>query len=642
MAVSDVMSRLDPESRKVLDSLLAAAAEGQDVSAILNELYTSSGDYERVPVDIDTFLEDDYFLGASVRNLHENWRRELREIFAPASTITKLILTGAIGTGKTTLAAVCLARKIYELSCLMDPAAFFGLLPRSKIVFGIYSILLEKASDISELVKQYVDASPYFREACPRKARPTDPVFFESKNLEISTGSLSHHALGDNVLGYVLDEANFYRRVKNADNPAVKTRAYDLYNEANSRIVSRFKRRGVVPGFCILISSRKFQSSFLDELIEAARTNPDEAKTTKIVSFALWQTKPDSDFCGEVFQVLVGSPTYCSRVLEPDEVPPDGADVVVVPVEYLPQFRADADLALRDIAGISTAGSRNFFSAPERIRACIDPMRKHPFSRPMFSIPNVQMGDARTRISDFCLERELCNVSRGVWIPRVSPNVPREVHIDLAYRQEHLGFAMGHPSVTWEGLEGVYMDIMLSVVPPPGDETDISCVIDFILWLRQHGFQIQRVTFDQYQSRMPIQLLIQAGFTAELLSVQLVHYQHLKQAYHERRVMMYEYAPLLEEHKHLLRSEEDGKRPNHDEGFTDDISDAVAAVVSRCYKVERNVKRGKPPEDRMTFPGTVKRWPDRGSGGTRPSIPTPLLGPVGVSVPGRDTPRIDL
>lgn len=56
--------------------------------------------YERVPVDIETFINDDYYLGMMMREtLYPFWLDELKKIF-PSPVLTKhpyIALGGAIG-----------------------------------------------------------------------------------------------------------------------------------------------------------------------------------------------------------------------------------------------------------------------------------------------------------------------------------------------------------------------------------------------------------------------------------------------------------------------------------------------------------------------------------------------------------------
>ena len=55
--------------------------------------------YREMPVDIDTFLDDPYYMGELSKNLYPFWRDVLRKIFpTPIHTSTPiLVFTGAIG-----------------------------------------------------------------------------------------------------------------------------------------------------------------------------------------------------------------------------------------------------------------------------------------------------------------------------------------------------------------------------------------------------------------------------------------------------------------------------------------------------------------------------------------------------------------
>jgi hypothetical protein len=551
-------------------------------------------DYERIPVSPRQFLDDDQYLGKSVKHLSETWKREFDEIFAPLSLINTLIITGAIGTGKSTFSAVCLARKLYELSCLKDPAHFYGLLPRSKIVFGVFNITMDKADDVTDLVRMYVEASPYFNEHCPVRPRPREPMFFPTKNLEISTGSLGSHALGDNMLSFLMDEANFFKKVAAPDATAEKTRAHQLFNEAKSRLTSRFMKKGRTPGLAIITSSRKFQSSFLDTLVEKARA--EKIKTSHVIEVALWQTKNPKDFSGGSIEVLIGSEQYASRVLEPDEFVPEGAEVVKVPVEYKQQFEDDPDLALRDIAGVSTAGSAAYFPVKARIMQCVDRMRSHPFMRSEISTP---LG-ADIKISELFKQRNLCRIEQSHWTPIYHPGIERHIHIDLAYSGECIGFSMAHAYNMQDGRFGCFVDFMLRIRPPVKGELELGAVVEFCKHLRHCGFKLKHITFDSFQSRMPIQLLVQAGFNCSLLSVDAIHYTQLKTCFNEKRINMYEYAPLIEECV-ALRKDPAGGRPHHPPEGLDDVTDSLAAVVSRCYNVNgATSKKGTVGKDQVS------------------------------------------
>lgn len=90
--------------------------------------------YAHLPVDIQTFIESPEFL-AEGEAIYPAVMDVLREI--NSGEYVEAVLTGAIGTGKTTIALLTTAYQLHVLSCLRDPHAHFGLDPASEIVFAI-------------------------------------------------------------------------------------------------------------------------------------------------------------------------------------------------------------------------------------------------------------------------------------------------------------------------------------------------------------------------------------------------------------------------------------------------------------------------------------------------------------------------
>lgn len=541
-------------------------------------------DYERKPVSIREFVESDEYLGQSTKDLQEVWKKELDEIFAPSSTITTLIFTGAIGTGKTTVATICLAYKIYQLSCLRDPAEFYGLLPGSKIVFGCFNITLTKADVGYDLLKNYVDISPYFSKYCPRCKRPDEPIWFPSKRIRYDIGSLASHALGENLLGFMIDEANFFKR--NPDD-SQKTRAHQLYTEAQTRLISRYMRYGVVPGLVIVISSRKTQTSFLEEKMKKLESDPDLRKTTKVVSFSLWETKPKEIFSGKKFQVAVGDEIRSSRILEEDEIVTD-QKVIEVPIEYRAAFSEDIEGALMNIAGVSVTGAHSFFQSRSSVYACVDPKRRHPFDceeiTDVVFNPRVvgHNKEKEKKILDHLSIKNLCIVQGSKWALRDSPGSLRYVHIDQAITNEACGMSMGRLDIDEKGDYRIVYDFILRLKAPLGFEVDLEQISQFILDLKGMGVCFGAVTFDRYESRTAIQRLMKAGVKSHLLSITLEHYKIFRKLLSEQRVLYYHYEPLIREILEIRRDEDSDKRPHHPTGGFDDVIDSVVGVCAHC------------------------------------------------------------
>jgi hypothetical protein len=135
----------------------------------------------------------------------------------------------------------------------------------------------------------------------------------------------------------------------------------------------------------------------------------------------------------------------------------------------------------------------------------------------------------------------------------------------------------------------IYIDIVLGIRHPPGDEIDLAKVRSFIFFLRKLGFPIYAVNADQYQSTDTLQTMKKHGFQAERVSLDLKpdNYGMFKQTIHEGRMLIYEYTPFVEEAIWLQVD-----RVKKDKVFAlekrhKDISDAVAGVVAAIMMDEK-------------------------------------------------------
>ena len=573
------INNLPPDVRPYAQSLLKQMEQG-DFSGFHT---LTRYDYEWQPVGIRQFIEDEEYLGSVCANIHERWKIELDQIFNPANQITTAVFTGAIGVGKTTIAMICMAYVAYNLCCLRDPQSFYGLLPGSKIVLGIFNVTLTKASTGYNLLKYYLDSSPWFKQHCPRRTRPDEPIFFPDKKLSIELGSLATHALGENMFGFTMDEADFYK--KTAD-PTEKSQAHQLFSQARTRIFSRYVQYGgTVPGLVVLLSSRRTEAHFLEQLMEDIKKDEKLRKSTHIVSFALWETKDASRFCGKTFDVLVGDDKMSSRILEEEEIVPAQYEIVKVPIEFEDPFRLDIDIALRDVAGISCAGSWNFFSDRVALTACVNHDRSSPFK--VDEIHTLTLGSGN-KIQDYIDIRALCDIQRSKWTPLLDTGVPRFAHIDIGLTGEALGIAIGHAVPKDDGSVGVNYDLLMRVKGRPNHEVDLTAVVEFIIYLQEVGFGFSKVTYDSYQSRHSIQLLTSRRIVAGILSVDINCYTVFKSLIMTGKAEWYNYPPFMKELRELLRDvgqkegegvKTDMDRPRHPPGGSDDITDAAAAVA---------------------------------------------------------------
>lgn len=123
------------------------------------------------------------------------------------------------------------------------------------------------------------------------KQKVYDVVNSKTGNFCLENGAVAHNCI---------DEANFLEVVegsKKADHKEVYDAAEAMYNAVMNRMVSRFMMAGEVPGFIVMISSRKSRDSFMEKKIkEAVARQGDPNLQTFYKVRSLWQAKPDKFF----------------------------------------------------------------------------------------------------------------------------------------------------------------------------------------------------------------------------------------------------------------------------------------------------------------------------------------------------------
>lgn len=592
------------EKKLVIRWMSDALIDGEPINAVHDVLWEI--DYVRKPVNIETFILDEYYLGKVLKDLHPLWIEDLKTVFAPRSQIFEWILTGGIGIGKTTLAMAAMAYKLYCLSCLKDAPSYYGLLPESLIILGIYSITKRQVADTGYFkLRGHIDNSPYFRNDFPRSKKIDSQVDFErttGKLIKVIPGSQELHALGLDLFSFSMDEVNFMRAKADKDMGLMVGQAYDLYNATRTRIVSRFIRPGgMIPGIMLLMSSRKAQTDFLEERLKKI-----DRAVTYVSEYALWEVKDKSKFILPWFKVEVGDRIAASRILEKGDKPRPGGKVLDIPGEYKKLFQEDIDQNLRDVAGIAT------FNISPLIRdrkSIIDAVRKSvpkPFDKKSVTLDILD----DIQLAEYWTMRTACKILRGKYVPRLNPGAPRFGHTDIGLTGDSAGIAMGHVSgmvrvervkddgtVALEENPFIIIDFMLRITPPPGSEIELSKIRAFWFYILKF-YPLLRVTFDGFQSADSMQILKKRKkMEAGLLSIDKTDtpYLSLRSAHFDRRIAMYDYLPYQDEVLDLERIAIKGKKPKVDHPTrtskgvrgSKDVSDAVAGVVWQCVSDER-------------------------------------------------------
>lgn len=179
-----------------------------DTLANLIDTITEMKDSERKAarlrkiVPIEEWINDTYYVGPDALFIYPYWKHHIINIFNSPVRINEVILTGGLGTGKTTIANIILLRKIYELSCYNNIPALFNLMTSSKIMLAYFNLNLGQAllTGYGQL-KEMIDNCPYFQEHFSRNIKKDSEITWPQANMMVRFASGTQHTIGTNLIG---------------------------------------------------------------------------------------------------------------------------------------------------------------------------------------------------------------------------------------------------------------------------------------------------------------------------------------------------------------------------------------------------------------------------------------------------------
>lgn len=581
--IQNIYNSVNEREQQVLRQILEEISKF-GYSDTYNDVWLS--DYKEIPVDIDTFLCSDMYLGRTNRNgeaVYPYWKTTLQNIFNAGNKYDEVIFTGATRIGKTSTAITAVSYMLYRLMCLRDPQAFFGKKDISRFSILFFNITKDLASGVA--FREFNDtlkASPWF---CSHGTfSRSDRNFYyipEGDKINIDFGSSGSHALGTQCFAAIMDEANFQRAgVK--DVQKAKATMMDTYNTISARIKGTFRKDGEVWGKLFAVSSKKSDSDFIEAHIETQRTSG-AGDHMYVVDEPQWEILPKSMFSNKTFYIAVGDrhkkgfviPDNQSNDESLNELRDQGYMILNPPIDMKSDFVADFDIALRDLAGISVPGSLSFITQ-ESLTECISKTRRNPFYNDILTIGTK---DAYT-IEEFfhidCISQYL----------RIYPVY---LHLDLSLNTDRTGISAccitGRKDIELDNGTKVSMPIFthlfsIALEAPRGDKIPYSKITAFICWLRKQGLNIDRISRDQFQSEYMAQLLEEQQFTVDKISLDRTPdgYMALRSMILEQRVDMLDCRLLQDELIYLQRDSVTGK-VDHVVGRSKDVADSFAGCL---------------------------------------------------------------
>lgn len=524
-----------------LVKLLTGDKKLDQIANIIDKISVKDSEQIRDIVPCRKWISEDYYVGHDGNSkLYPFWKDLICDIFDEnnGQQYTTVVLTGGIGTGKSTCGLYILLRKLYELSCYKNIAGLFGMMSNSFTAFLYFSLTKFQAERTGYgQLRSIIDGIPYFNEHfCRNKYRNSTLDFPE--NVRMFYGASTGDMIGMNVIASILDEANFFGDSSGSDinyGDVAK-----LHDSIMSRQSSRYTKNGVNHSLSVVISSSTFQSSYTQQLYEKSLTD----RSIKYARARLWDIKPKGTYSDEMFYVFAGNEKYdpfiidntidlCSKLgisLDPSlsikeaisKLSQEYRNLIdEVPIDFYNIYKGNIIQGLQDFSGLSVASTGKLFTSRSVFDSCIDESIQPLFTKSEFTVETMNNDESN------CIQFYL----NGIEFPH--KECPRYLHIDIGVATDAYGLACcyKHGTKIVDGVEipEFYYDFALRIVPPPAPKRiSIARCHEFIKYMRDNlGLRIGLVTFDQFQSVASRQYLEEIGIPVAYQSVDKTDEQYL-------------------------------------------------------------------------------------------------------------------
>lgn len=517
---------------------------------------------KRFPVTIEEFVEGRDFVGVMEDfRVWPAWQQELRSICPDVVTgeqpVHEVVLGGASGTGKTTVAQISLAYQVYLLTCFEAPSSPFpDMSGFNAVVFPLFSLKPTITRDvIYQPLRRLLTSMPYMKKYSNYDKYRDSGLYMHQDRIHVLPQlAMDTSMQGQAVCGGILDEMAFMAVIeesKQVPGPRGQGGKFDQAEQLHRQAVNRRNRscrtRGVSVGSLCVLSNTRYQGDFMDRRL--AELEADPRSTVYHRRLMRHTMKPqDVEACRrrDVVSVLVGSAGYATRLLGDDERKgreyPTGAWIIKVPSEYRDQFVDDPDGALREVCGVSTGAIAPFIGKREKIHESFVRGKRLPL---WVDKQNVDLGH------------------RGYpeWVEANIPDnreYPRYAHIDLSKSKDRCGVAVvrvagytyvteGDEELTQEMVPYIEVEVAVSIKPSGTHQIDPAEVRSWLMRLStEHGIEVAGVSYDGFQSQESIQRWVRAGVRSRLVSVDRDSgaYQDFRRALYQDRVDVVD-NPLL-------------------------------------------------------------------------------------------------
>jgi len=500
--------------------------------------------------------------------------------------INEIMLKWAEGSGKNFTCARTLAYVAYWLVNLIDPQEYLGVGKNTPIVLVNVSFREEHAKGIFfrqfvECIKSTINprtGNNWFEEQGmdlrEGKDIQTRKTLFPRHIEAVAENSVHYTAEGKNILVAVFDEIAEFRYDK----------AKLLYNNLKNTAFSRFPHHYKI----ISISYPRDPYDFFVQLYDSVDSLP-EKERSKVYreTKAAWQIRNKKG----AHPILIKKRAYRTKE------------------DYAPAYRIDPEDAARRFECKFLHGYKGRFLKRFELvlEKCVNFDRPVPYilESDSLAITDVELLNLtwqawfkpRYSYEAYLLEQKYIKNRTDTLENQINKELERHefaqyfVHIDLSRGiEDFAGLTLLHTYKHLPTSVGYYVDLAIQI-KPESDEIEFDNLYKFILQLLSMGFDIQKVTFDGFQSTHLIQKLENNNVECDIISVDRSRkpYDTLKHLLYQGLVNIYYYAPLVRELKELIITPtgkvdhpKESKQRLMEEGIkkgSKDVADSLAAAV---------------------------------------------------------------
>jgi hypothetical protein len=535
-----------------------------DFNVFLDAL--ESDEFQERPANIEDFVTNKEYLGLPSLSDHQYtmlrastqiYKREtLHKLYGFdegekiwKQTCNEVILQLGKGSGKDYTSTIACAYIVHLLLCLNDPAVYYGKPPGDAIDIINIAINAVQANRVFfKGFNQRIEKSPWFQGKYIAKA---NSVEFD-KEVTVHSGHSQRESWeGYNVIVVILDEISGFDLESTSGNEQAKT-ASSIYKMYRASVNSRFPDFGKL----ILLSFPRFKMDYIQQRYEEVIAEKEVVirhKTLKVDP-----ELPDGTE-GNEFEIEWEEDHIVSYKL-PRVFALKRPTWEINPTRKIEDFTVD------------------FYSDPldalSRF-ACMPPDAVDAFFR-----------------SRQLIEKAFSRYSLGVdkdgrfdddFAP--IPDTNYFIHVDLAQKHDHCAVALSHVD-GWvsmkiggqmkEAAPKIVVDAVRFWTPTKDKSVDFEDVKNYIIELKQRGFNLKMVTFDRWNSHDLMQQLKTYGVNCDILSVAKKHYEDMSLCLTEERVHGPKIQLLIDE---LLQLRIVKDKVDHPRKGSKDLSDAVCGAI---------------------------------------------------------------